>query len=471
MIASIAHEETSPMRRALLIVTATSTLVAGACTDSGASGSSSHDTSASTAQVAGGEETLPTAPESARVDTEKPAFSNPTTVDNPLFPISDLHSAVLLGNEDGHLLRIETTLLPETDTVEIDGEKVETLVSQFVSYLDGRIHEVALDRYAQADDGSVWYFGEDVYNYEDGEVADTDGTWLAGKDGPVAMIMPADPQVDDVYRPENIPDVVFEEVTVKEVGQTVQGPLGPVDGAIVGQELHLLESSYEDKTFAPGYGEFHSGVDGDLEALAVAAPTDARTGSVPDELVAISRGAVDVYDAAAAGDWDAASNALDSMRSAWNARHGHPDTPRLLAFEMDRALDVLAGDPIVPALDDHNVSGTQRAALDVLDTALDLQLQYRPTTDVDRDRFELWTRQILVDAGVSAPEPGPVAGDVTVLEWIRDRITHTFDDPTASQVDSLLDDIRSASGDEDFGTVSSSATDLLDLVSGSSSPA
>ena len=50
---------------------------------------------------------------------------------------------------------------------------MRTLVSQYVAYLGGRIQEVALDFYAQADDGSVWYFGEDVYNYEKGAVADT----------------------------------------------------------------------------------------------------------------------------------------------------------------------------------------------------------------------------------------------------------------------------------------------------------
>ena len=38
---------------------------------------------------------LPLAPDDQRVDLEPPRFSEPTTVDNPLFPISDLHSAVL----------------------------------------------------------------------------------------------------------------------------------------------------------------------------------------------------------------------------------------------------------------------------------------------------------------------------------------------------------------------------------------
>ena len=102
------------------------------------------------------EETLPTllplAPESERVDLGTPVFSDPTTVDNPLFPISNLHSAVLLGNNEGHPIRIETTLMPYTVTLEVDGQPVEALESQFVAYQDGRIHEVATDWYAQDDD-------------------------------------------------------------------------------------------------------------------------------------------------------------------------------------------------------------------------------------------------------------------------------------------------------------------------------
>ena len=37
------------------------------------------------------------------------------------------------------------------------------------------------------------------------------------------MIMPADPRVGDVYRPENIPGLVFEEVTVKETAAPFRG--------------------------------------------------------------------------------------------------------------------------------------------------------------------------------------------------------------------------------------------------------
>src|SRR5919198_18064 len=93
------------------------------------------------------------APARDRVDLTKPAFSHPTTITNPLFPISRLRSALLLGHVDGKPFRTETTLLSGTRTVEWDGKRIPVRVSQYVAYLDGRLEEVALDRYAQADDG------------------------------------------------------------------------------------------------------------------------------------------------------------------------------------------------------------------------------------------------------------------------------------------------------------------------------
>jgi hypothetical protein len=215
---------------------------------------------------------LPVAPESKRVDRVAPKFSNPTKVTNPLHPSSRVRSALLLGKEEGKTLRVEVTLLG-TKTIVCGGQPVETLESQYVAFLDGKIHEVALDWYAQDDDGAVWYFGEDVFNFEDGVVADSEGTWMAGRDGPAAMIMPADPQVGDVYRPENIPGLVFEEVTVEATDRTVAGPRGPVDGAIVVGELHM-DGKRESKTFAPGYGEFSTGAGNNIEAIAIAVPTD-----------------------------------------------------------------------------------------------------------------------------------------------------------------------------------------------------
>src|SRR5918995_113446 len=131
----------------------------------------------------------------------------------PQPPLGELRM-LLLGRAEGKALRVEVTLLPRTKTIRWRGVRIAALESQYVAFLGGRLHEVALDWYAQADDGSVWYLGEDVFNYDEGAIADTDGTWVAGEDAPIAMIMPARPRVGDVYRPENAPGVVFEEVTV-----------------------------------------------------------------------------------------------------------------------------------------------------------------------------------------------------------------------------------------------------------------
>jgi len=408
---------------------------------------------------------LPLAPDSERVDLIQPVFSNSTAIDNPLFPISNLHSAILLGNNEGQPIKVETTLLHDPVTVDVDGQQIEVLASQFMAYEDGRIHELAIDLYAQDDDGNVWYLGEDVYNYEDGVVADTEGTWLAGQNGaPVAMIMPADPQGGETFRPEDVTGYLVEEVTISEVGVTVDGPTGPVDGAIVAEENHTMEGVYEDKWFAPGYGEFFSGVGDSLEGMALAVPTDATPGEVPAELSALSSGAIAVVDAAGADDWDAAASSLDSMTQAWTDYQAGHAVPPMLAVQMDRALDALAGDRIVPAVDDHNAEGTANAAIDVAQAALDLQLQYVPPADIDRERFELWVRQLIVDAGRLEPVPGFVAGDVATLEWVLDRFAHTLDPAVADQIDGLLAELRTAADDEDVAAAASVAPGLLDIV-------
>jgi hypothetical protein len=126
-------------------------------------------------------EGLELAPESARVDLTLPKFTNSTKITNPLFPISKQESAVLAGKVDGKAFRTEVTLLPYTQIIQWDGVQIEAAVSQYVAFLDGRIEEVAIDLYAQADDGSVWYLGEDVSDFKDGAIISKEGTWHAGQ--------------------------------------------------------------------------------------------------------------------------------------------------------------------------------------------------------------------------------------------------------------------------------------------------
>ena len=393
------------------------------------------------------------APASERVDVAPPTFSNPTNITNPLFPISELHSALLLGHVDGQPFRTETTLMPGTETVLWRGQQIEVLVSQYMAYLDGRLDEVALDRYAQADDGSVWYFGEDVFDYRDGTIAITEGTWLAGRDGPPAMIMPANPGVGDVYRPENAPNIVFEEVTVKEVDKDIDGPIGPVPGAIVVDELHQ-DGTHEPKIFAPGYGEFSTGdPSGDLEALALAVPTDALPGLPPSELATMTSGAVAVLESARLDDWPLARATVRRVESAWDAVKSAEQPPKPVATRITRSLAALRS-----AVDAKQAAGASQSAIDLAQSSLDLELRHRRPIEIDASRFELWTQQLRGDA--ADDDAGRAANDVGVLEWIRDRFVSSLDAAGATEVDARLRELRGATDAENLPAAADHAARL-----------
>ncbi|MEU9655656.1 hypothetical protein [Streptomyces chartreusis] len=396
-----------------------------------------------------GKECLPLAPESDRVDLTEPKFTDPTRITNPLHPTAETDQVVMGGQTDGEPFRTEVSTLPDTKTINLGGDKVQALTSQYVAFQGGRVLEVALDWYAQADDGSVWYLGEDVFNYEDGVVADTEGTWQAGRDNaPAAMIMPAHPERGDVYRPENLPGVVFEEVTVKETDRTVDGPYGPVEGAITVHELHL-DGSTEDKTFAPGYGEFSTGNGGDLEAVSLAAPTDTRQGPLPTELRTLDRAARAVQD----GEVTAAD--LGAVRDAWTAYRDSDAVPELLATQMTRDLDSL--DEAVTAKDGQE---TLAAALRVAQNTSDLRLRYEPVRTVDLDRFALWARQLGIDA--SAGDEGAVAGDVTSLELVWERLKDGTGGAVAAAVTTDLDAARAAADRKDLAKAAELAPGLAE---------
>ncbi len=313
-----------------------------------------------------------------------------------------------------------------------------------------------LDFYAQADDGAVWYFGEDVFNYEDGVVVDRDGSWLACQDGPAAMFMPADPMVGDVYRTENAYPLVFEETTIKLLGQTVDGPAGPVDGVVIAEENHTLEGIVEDKVYAPGYGEFSTDVGGDLEAMAVAVPTDGLAGPPPAELTAVSTGATDVFEAAQAGDWGTASTARDGLAAAWTTyRAGQ--VPPLIEAQMVAAVGALDA-----AVDAQDRAFASQAAIDVRQSGLDLELRYRPPVEIDLARMDLWATQILLDASTSVA-PG-VVSDVVILEWIWPRASGAVVAADASRIEDRLAQLRSAADREDLAAAAVAAAGLRDIL-------
>ncbi|MGI9022057.1 MAG: hypothetical protein ACR2HV_02255 [Acidimicrobiales bacterium] len=355
------------------------------------------------------------APQRDRVDLGKPTFPDPTSITNPLFPRGSSGQSIELGVEAGEKLRFEVTYLPDTLVVQWDGINIETRVTHFVAYKEGRILETALDYYAQDAAGNVWYFGEDVSNYENGVVVDNEGTWLAGRDGPPGMIMPAKPEVGDVYRPENIPGFVFEEVTVKATGKTVEGPSGKVPGAVFIQEC-LMDGTLEDKRFAPGYGEFHAKVAAhdEVYGLALAVPIDSLRGRAPVELRQLVEQARTVFRAVPNGNWEQLSDRVDAMDKTWD-RYSRGSVPPRLYRQMTSALVALT-----KAVDKRDAGAARQASIDVGQAGLDLLLRHEPQAGIDRARLGLWDDQLALDR--AAGDAGAVAGDRATIRAIAERI-------------------------------------------------
>jgi len=203
----------------------------------------------------------------ASVPTGPPTFSNPTSITNVYAPFVPGGVKVYSGHDGGSKTVIVDLFRTETRTFDIGpGQHVETRILQETEFDDGTLSEISTNYFAQADDGTVYYFGETVDTYEDGVVTGHGGSWLVG--GPTVpgdpaetataaapnVFMPANPEVDDVFKPEDTLPVVDETDTVKDVGLTVQTPAGQFQDAIKIIESSSLDSGSETKWYAAGVG-------------------------------------------------------------------------------------------------------------------------------------------------------------------------------------------------------------------------
>jgi hypothetical protein len=382
---------------------------------------------------------------SSRVDLFEPAFSvKSAKITNPLNPVSELKSGLFLGQVDGLPFRTETTVLPNTRVVQVKGQPVELLVYQYMAFSEGHIQEVAIDYFAQDDDGNVWYFGEDVADYdEDGKVATTEGTWFFAKDNaPMAMIMAANPKAGNVWLAEDTAPAAWEEITVKAVGVAAAGPKGPLGGGLLGSELHM-DGTRQDKIFMPGYGEFQTGslATNDLEALALTVPIDALQAPVPDQLKTMSGASAAIFSAAASNDFAGAATSLSSLSSAWDS-YQTGQVPPLLKAEMARVLALLK-----TAVQAQIASDTRDEAIALTRVIYDLRLRYQPITEIDQVRLDLWMAQVAVDA--EASDFGPIRGDAVTAALVFERFKHVLEASAATNIAAKLDQLKAAAQTND----------------------
>ncbi len=185
-----------------------------------------------------------------------PAFSDPTAIDNPYMPLTGKRRCELRGKaDDGTRERSVKTVLPRTKRFVVAGRQIDAVVIRDDAYEDGRLVEQTFDYFAQSDDGTVYYLGEDVDNIRRGKVVNHHGSWLFGRDTDVpGVAMPADPKLGDQYRLEDVPGITTESDRVEETGMRARVRGRDFSDVIRIQEFSQPDGEIEYKLYAPGVG-------------------------------------------------------------------------------------------------------------------------------------------------------------------------------------------------------------------------
>ncbi len=141
------------------------------------------------------------------------------------------------------------------DTETING--IETRVIEEREFEDGELVEISRNFFAMSKETKdVFYFGEDVYDYKDGQVVGHGGQWRAGQDGAKAgLYMPGKPRVGMKYYMEHHPDVAMDRAEIYQTNARVDTPAGTFSGSLIVTESSPIEPDEESyKRYAPGVG-------------------------------------------------------------------------------------------------------------------------------------------------------------------------------------------------------------------------
>jgi hypothetical protein len=190
-------------------------------------------------------------------------FSRPREITNPYLPLSSLKQDILAGKEGSDKVRIERTAKPEIrKTYTINNQTVESFCVEDREYVNGALAEVALDYFAQDDNGTVFYLGEDVDEYKDGKVVGHSGTWHYGRDTQSpGILFPAQPKVGDKFMPEDVSKEIHENDEVVSVAETVKTSAGTYANCVKVKEV-LADGEIEYKYYAKGIGVVREVPDG-----------------------------------------------------------------------------------------------------------------------------------------------------------------------------------------------------------------
>lgn len=180
---------------------------------------------------------------------------------------------VLEGEEEddeGEMVMLEVIISVLEETEMVDG--VECRVVEERESEDGELVEVSRNFWALCQEtGDIFYFGEDVDDYEDGQIVGHEGAWRAGEDGAEpGIILPGRFVTGMRYYQEVAPGVALDRAEHGEMGLMVETDAGTFEDCAAVNDSSDFEPDADDvKIYCPGIGQV---TDQELELVSFTIP-------------------------------------------------------------------------------------------------------------------------------------------------------------------------------------------------------
>jgi hypothetical protein len=172
---------------------------------------------------------------------------------NPFFILEPNYQLVLAGGDASEAAEVIITVLNETRQV----NGTETRVIEERESIGGELVEISRNFFAICEETkSVFYFGEEVDDYENGNIISHEGAWLAGEDANrPGVIMPGTILLGARYYQEIAPNVALDRAEIIDMGEVIQTPSGDFRDTLITRETTPLEPDVAElKYYAGGIG-------------------------------------------------------------------------------------------------------------------------------------------------------------------------------------------------------------------------
>lgn len=194
---------------------------------------------------------------------------------NPFFRLEVGRQLRYEGEDDGEEVELLITVLPRTELIEFttaQGRRisVRARVVEEREWEGGELVEVSRNFFARCRErNDVFYFGETVDIYEDGEIVSHDGAWRAGqRRAQPGIVMPGTFLLGARYYQEIAPRLALDRGENTGMGLRIQVPAGRFNRCVEVTETTPLNPSEESlKVYCPGVGLVKDGDELELDEV------------------------------------------------------------------------------------------------------------------------------------------------------------------------------------------------------------